>query len=209
MLRGTFISIEGNIGAGKSTLAKGLASHFNLKLFEEPVDANPYLEKFYAEPKKYALDMQLWLLASRFRDHVQGTELAWKGMGNDTGTNGVLFDRSLYGDSVFERVNYDLGNIDDVGHEHYHMHRDTMMRYVMAPHKVLYLKVAPEVCMERIAKRGRVFEKGITEEYLKHLEQYHVFMLNEMRIAGSDVHTLDWSVYQSVGDLIGEIEWLL
>jgi len=60
------IWIEGIIGAGKSTFSREIASRLNLRLVEEPVETNPYLEKFYQDPKQYAFGMQVFLLHKRY-----------------------------------------------------------------------------------------------------------------------------------------------
>ena len=67
------VTVEGNIGVGKSTLACQLARTLNFRLFLEPTTRNPYLAKFYQDPKKYALKLQLWIFKQRFRTYVEAT----------------------------------------------------------------------------------------------------------------------------------------
>ena len=81
------IIIEGNIGVGKTTLSQKLSTLLNYKLFLEPTSKNPYLEKFYAEPKKYALKLQLWIFQQRLHIYIQAVKHIF-----DTG-QGVLLDR--------------------------------------------------------------------------------------------------------------------
>ena len=68
------VIVEGNIGVGKSTLACQLARQLNYKVFLEPTTKNPYLAKFYENPKKYALKLQLWIFRQRFRTYIAATE---------------------------------------------------------------------------------------------------------------------------------------
>ena len=68
------VIIEGNIGVGKSTLARKLSEELGYALFLEPTVENPYLEKFYAEPKKYALKLQLWILKQRYLTYVEAVK---------------------------------------------------------------------------------------------------------------------------------------
>ena len=68
------VIIEGNIGVGKSTLARKLSEGLDYALFLEPTVENPYLEKFYAEPKKYALKLQLWILKQRYLTYVEAVK---------------------------------------------------------------------------------------------------------------------------------------
>jgi len=84
------IIIEGNIGAGKSTLTKQLSEALNAKPFYEPVETNPYLEKYYLDPKQFALPMQFYLMSNRYELHQEGIKHIWKTQ------QSCLFDRSIY-----------------------------------------------------------------------------------------------------------------
>lgn len=68
------VIVEGNIGVGKSTLACQLARQLNYKVFLEPTTKNPYLAKFYKDPKRYALKLQLWIFRQRFKTYIDATE---------------------------------------------------------------------------------------------------------------------------------------
>ena len=68
------VIVEGNIGVGKSTLACQLARQLNYRVFLEPTTKNPYLAKFYRDPKKYALKLQLWIFNQRFRTYINATK---------------------------------------------------------------------------------------------------------------------------------------
>ena len=69
--RERLVIVEGNIGVGKSTLARKMAKELGCTLFMEPTVENPYLEKFYADPHKYALKLQLWILQQRYLTYVE------------------------------------------------------------------------------------------------------------------------------------------
>ena len=91
------IIIEGLIGVGKSTLAVKLAKQLNYHLIKEPVVDNPYLDKFYTDPKRYALEMQFWLMSKRFSMHQEAIKIIWqKGQG-------VIMDKAYEG-SALRRV---------------------------------------------------------------------------------------------------------
>ena len=68
------VIVEGNIGVGKSTLSCQLARQLNYRVFLEPTTKNPYLAKFYQDPKKYALKLQLWIFKQRFRTYMAATK---------------------------------------------------------------------------------------------------------------------------------------
>lgn len=189
---GKLICIEGNIGAGKSTLCVQLAREMNAEAVLEPVLDNPYLEKYYADPKRYALEMQFWLMSKRFELHEKAIRHIWR-----TGQS-VIMDRSIYGDWVFAKKNWIDGNIDDVGYAAYMHHREVMNRYLMAPHVVLFLEAAPEKCLDRIAERDRECEQKIPIDYLRGLELLHKELVGEMRERGSFAAEVDWEQYGDV-----------
>ena len=190
------ICIEGNIGSGKSTLTKALAQLAGVKAFYEPVEENPYLDLFYSNPRRYALEMQFWLMSRRFELHEQAIRHIWQ-----TGQS-VIMDRSIYGDWVFAKKNWLDGNIEDVGYKSYLKHREVLNRYLLVPHTTLWLHAHPVTCRDRITERGRDCEKTIPLSYLEGLHTLHAELMEEMRGRGSKVIALDWDVpYLSVNDV--------
>lgn len=190
------ICIEGNIGSGKSTLTKALAELTGARAMFEPVGENPYLELFYGNPRRYALEMQFWLMSQRFRMHEEAIRHIW-----ETGQS-VIMDRSIYGDWVFAKRNHLDGNIEKIGYESYVKHREVMNRYLLTPHTVLWLNAHPVTCQDRINTRGRDCEKGVPLDYLIGLHSLHVELMEEMRHRGTQVIGLDWDVpYQNVSDV--------
>ncbi|XP_078376426.1 deoxyguanosine kinase-like isoform X1 [Oculina patagonica] len=183
------IIVEGNIGVGKSTLACRLARQLNYRVFLEPTTKNPYLAKFYQDPKKYALKLQLWIFKQRFRTYMEATKHVLQ-----TG-QGVLLDRSVFSDAVFAEVNHQQGTISHEGYEYYNDLRKQALKAVLVPHTTLYLDVPPETCSQRIHGRGRDYESGIPLEYLKGLDTSYKKFLDEMRNVGSRVLEYNWTDY--------------
>jgi len=171
------IVIEGIIGAGKTTLAERLVkTGSNYHLYKEPVKENPYLEKFYEDPARYALEMQYYLMSARYRMHLEGIEKEWM-LGFTT-----IFDRSIYGDTAFAAANYRLGTIDKLGYESYVKMFDVMSRTLLVPHYMIYLDVSVKTAQERIANRGRECEKGIPDKYLQTLHDcYMQYVVEPMK----------------------------
>ena len=171
------IVIEGIIGAGKTTLAERLVkTGTDCYLYKEPVQENPYLEKFYEDPARYALEMQYYLMAERYRMHLDGIEREWRN-GSTT-----VFDRSIYGDTAFAAANYRLGTIDKRGYECYVRMFDAMSRSLLVPHCMIYLDVSVKTAQERIAERGRECEKGIPDKYLQTLHEcYMQYVVGPMK----------------------------
>lgn len=193
------VCIEGNIGVGKSTLTRQLAEALNAHAMFEPVNDNPYLERFYSDPKRYALEMQFWLMSRRFEMHERAIRHIWQ-----TGQT-VVMDRSIYGDWVFAKKNWLDGNIDDIGYDAYLHHRQVMNRYLLVPHVVLSLEAEPKLCQGRIQERGRGCEKTIPIEYLRGLHELHRELALEMQSRGSRVVHVDWSNFGDVNDLVSKV----
>lgn len=193
------VCIEGNIGSGKTTLSEKLANKLEARVMYEPVRENPYLDQFYADPKRFALEMQFWLMSRRFELHEEAVKHIWK-----TGQT-VIMDRSIYGDWVFAKKNWIDGNIDDIGYASYLKHRDVMNKYLMAPHVVLFLNVSPDDCQNRIVARGRGCEQAIPLTYLRGLHDLHRELAVEMSGRGSKVVQLDWSRFGEIEDVAGLI----
>ncbi len=193
------IIIEGNIGVGKSTLSNKLAEEYNFKLFEEGADTNKefveYLNLYYKDPKRYALEMQFWLMSTRFRQHQEALNHIHK-----TGQTCIM-DRSIYGDTVFAKRNFLDGNISKLGYDSYLKHRDVMLQFLMVPQLTLYLDATPETCLERINMRNRTSENGIPLEYLKGIDSLYNELLVELEDKGSHVKRIDWSQFRGVDHL--------
>ena len=143
------IIVEGNIAAGKSTLCTQLAKELGFALFLEPTAVNPYLELYYAEPKKYALALQIWILKQRYITYVNALKLVHSGCSGEN-VNGVILDRSIWSDAVFAMKNYQDGNISQQGFEYYCAVRKKLLQDLVPPDALLYLDVPAEECHRRV-----------------------------------------------------------
>ena len=156
------VLIEGNISASKTTVVSGLDGW---KAFE-PLEAdNEFLERFYENPARYAADMQYFTLIYRYRQ--------WR---LAQAKNAImpdslyLMDRSLFADHAFAKVNHDIGTIEDCEYRLYCMMHETLQEQIYFPDLCLWLRVRPEVCLERLRKRARGCEVGVSLAYLEKLE---------------------------------------
>jgi len=186
-----FIGIAGIIGAGKSTLAQSLANYLGYFTYNEPVDDNPYLDDFYADMNRWGAMMQIHLLFRRFEQHQQ---IVWKK------EKGAVQDRTIYEDTIFARMLHEAGFIDQRDYETYLGHFNIMKRFLVYPDVLIYLRVTPDVSMQRIQERGRDAEGGITLEYMKKLHQGYENFIAEMDHY-TRVLTLDWNDYMETDDV--------
>lgn len=198
------IIIEGNIGVGKSTLSRKLADEYDFKLFEEGADTNndfmEYLQLYYNDPKRYALEMQFWLLSMRFKQHQEAIKHI-----HTTG-QACIMDRSIYGDTVFARRNFLDGNISKLGYDSYNKHRDVMLNFLMVPQLTIYLDAQPNTCLSRVKMRQRESEGGIPLDYLEGIDTLYRELLVELEKRNSHVEMVDWSNFNNIEKVKSIIE---
>lgn len=201
-----FIVISGLIGVGKSTFASSLAEYLGYEPFFEPVDDNPYLERFYQDPNTWAYPMQEFLKHRRFAAYQCA---AW---GIRSGRfKGVVMDRSIHEDTVFAEINQKIGTIDELNWKTYLQGFQDFQIFCPEPDVYIYLDGSPETCHERILQRARPAEQkaglsgdadntqqGIPLDYLRTLHQGYQDWLKEISPRIPTVK-LDWSDYQPVG----------
>ncbi|MBN1163139.1 MAG: deoxynucleoside kinase [Candidatus Krumholzibacteriota bacterium] len=155
----SYIAIEGNVGAGKTTLARLLAEETGARLFLEEVDDNPFIERFYEDMAGYSFQAQIFFLLNRYRQQV---EIAQQDLFADLLVADYLFARDkIYAHAV-------LGDDELVLYNRLH---SLLEGKVACPDLVIYLQASSEVLLQRIRKRGRSFEKDISEEYLNGLNE--------------------------------------
>jgi deoxyadenosine/deoxycytidine kinase len=151
------IVIEGPIGAGKTSLARRLAEHFSVQTLLEQPDANPFLERFYRDSVRFALQTQLFFLFQRVQQLVELRQL-------DLFRSGVVADFLLEKDRLFAQLT--LAPDELKLYEQIHAH---LAPQAPAPDLVIYLQARPETLIERVARRGNPIEAGISEAYLRSL----------------------------------------
>ncbi|HEX9849736.1 deoxynucleoside kinase [Candidatus Deferrimicrobium sp.] len=152
-----YIAIEGPIGVGKSSLAKILAQKYASRLVQEEVAGNPFLERFYENPRKFAFQTQLFFLLSRYR---QQRELAQ----GDLFDGGLVCDYILAKDKIFALI-----NLEDDEVSLYESIYKLLVSTLPKPDLVIYLQARPEVLLSRVRKRGIAYERNISLDYLRTL----------------------------------------
>jgi deoxyadenosine/deoxycytidine kinase len=158
------IAIEGVIGAGKTTLATMLAEQLNAKLVLEKFEENPFLPKFYENQERYAFQTQIFFLLSRYR---QQREIFQPD----------LFYRFLVTDYIFEKDKiFAYLNLADDELKLYETLIESMEKTIQTPDLVVYIQSSVDRLMTNIRKRGREMERGMSEDYIRDLnEAYNYF----------------------------------
>lgn len=161
-----YITIEGNIGAGKTTLAKMLAEEFNANLILEQYADNPFLPKFYQNPDKYSFHVELSFLASRYKQLIN--DLPFKNLFKTFTIADFYFAKSL----IFARAT--------LSNNEFNLYREIfniIYKSLPTPDVFVYLHEEPNRLKQNINKRGRSYEQDIEIDYLRKIQEgYFRFM---------------------------------
>mgnify|MGYP006320761331 FL=1 len=156
------LAIAGNIGSGKTTLTKILASRFGWTPHFEPVDNNPYLEDYYKDMNRWSFNLQIYFLNKRFHDVVEIAQ------SNDT----IIQDRTIFEDAcIFAPNLHDMGLMSDRDFDNYTDLFNLMISLVRLPDLLIYIRTGIPRLVEHIQKRGRDYEQTMRLDYLKGLNR--------------------------------------
>ena len=193
-----FVAVAGNIGVGKSTLVKEICNRLGWTPYFEPVAENPYLEDFYKDMDTWAYHSQVFFLTHRLRSHKELLDIP----------SSVVQDRSMYEDAeIFARNLYLQGHINDRDFATYRGLVGLLAEMLKPPDLVVYIQASVPTLVERIKRRGRDFEAGISSEYLEQLNKLYEawitkFDLSPVLIVPGDL--MDYVLYPKQIDLIVE-----
>jgi deoxyguanosine kinase len=193
-----YIVIEGNIGAGKTTLASMIAREHNAKLILERFAENPFLPKFYNDPARFSFPLELSFLADRYRQLKE--ELVEQDLFMSFTVADYYFMKSLiFASKTLEKDEFNL----------YRQIFYIIYGSLPRPDLFVYLHVPPARLLKNIAMRGREYEKSITAEYLTGIqESYFTFFRQnpENRYLVLDISEIDFVLrpedYEKVTDII-------
>lgn len=163
-----FITIEGNIGAGKTTLAHMLAQHFNAKLILEEFADNPFLPKFYEKPQQYAFPLELFFMAERYKqlkDMLQTQDLF---------SNLVISDYLFVKSLLFAKIN--------LLEEEYNLYQklfDIINPQLVQPDLLIFLNAPVTQLQANIKKRNRSYEQQIEDDYLLRVHNMYTQYLKQ------------------------------
>jgi deoxyadenosine/deoxycytidine kinase len=201
-----YISLCGNIGAGKTTLAKIIANKWRWKLFEESVKDHPYLSDYYHDRTRWALASQLVFLERTFRQQIEIT----------SGENNAVQERSAAENLfVFATSLHDQGIMPDREYQTLLEVYRLLEGLVKPADLLVYLRASEDTLLQRIAKRGRDFEaSGVDREYISALNRgYESFYENytigpkmivdmnlyDIELRVNDAEAVLWQIAQATG----------
>ena len=163
------IAIEGNIGSGKTTLATMLSGDFKAKLILESFAENPFLPKFYKDPEKNAFPLELFFMAERYHQLKQQKEQD-------------LFQPITIADYFFMKSKlFAQNNLQKDEQQLFNSLFEIMLSSLPNPDLLVYLYSDIEHLQQNIKKRGRSFEREITDEYLQNIQDRYLDYLRKQR----------------------------
>ena len=192
------IAIAGNIGSGKTTLTTQLAKHYKWEAQYEDVENNPYLNDFYKEMQRWAFNLQVFFLNSRFRQIV------------DIKASDKTFiqDRTIYEDAfIFAPNLHAMGLMSTRDFENYMEIFNLMDGFIKGPDLLIYLRASVPTLVSQIQKRGRDYENSIRLDYLTRLNERYEAWVGEYdkgKVLIIDVDDINFSDNEE--DLGGVIE---
>jgi len=193
-----YIAIEGNIGAGKTSLATKIAQQYNAKLILEQFEDNAFLPKFYQDPSKYAFPLELTFLAERYQ------QLKDQLIQKDMFTSFVISDYFIFKSLIFAKKTLAEDELRLYGRL-FQIINDTLTK----PDLYVYLYVKVPRLKNNITRRGRSYEQNIEPEYLEKIQAgYFDFIRQQtdMRILILDINQIDFvhneEDYQKILDVI-------
>lgn len=166
-----FITIEGNIGAGKTTLAQLLSQHYNARLILEEFADNPFLPKFYEKPEQYAFPVELFFMAERFKQLKE--LLQQQNLFQELTISDYLFNKCL----LFAKV-----TLPEDEYRLYQRLFDIIHQQLVQPDLLIYLHAPVEKLQSNIKKRNRSYEQNIPDEYLSNIQDTYTSYIRQQSI---------------------------
>ncbi|MQC25859.1 MAG: deoxynucleoside kinase [Chloroflexi bacterium] len=180
-----YISIEGVIGVGKTTLARLLQDRFDAQVLLEVFEENPFLANFYEDRERYAFQTQMFFLLSRYHQQRESIPAALKASAS------LISDYTFAKDALFAGINLQGDEL-----EMYERVHEALAEKIPLPDLIVYLRADTEVLMHRIAKRDRPYERNMQQDYIATLnEAYEDFFDDFNRgvpVLSIDSNTIDF-----------------
>ncbi|MDQ0273883.1 deoxynucleoside kinase [Cytobacillus purgationiresistens] len=190
-----FITVEGPIGVGKTSLAKAISEQYQYALLKEIVDENPFLGKFYENIEEWSFQTEMFFLCNRYKQlkDIQSTELS----------NGrpVVADYHIFKNLIFAQR-----SLSEEEYTKYEKIFHILTNDMVQPNIIIYLHASLDTLLKRIEKRGRDIEKNISPLYLEQLSIDYEHAMNKFENQHPDVPILrfngdDLDFVNNQGDL--------
>ncbi|MED3562807.1 deoxynucleoside kinase [Bacillus xiapuensis] len=153
-----FITVEGPIGVGKTSLAKAISEHFHFALLKEIVDENPFLGKFYENIEEWSFQTEMFFLCNRFKQL------------GDINTHYLSNDQSVVADyHIFKNLIFAQRTLNKQEYDKYYKIYQILTSDMPKPNVIIYLNASLDTLLKRIKLRGREVEKNISPLYLEQL----------------------------------------
>lgn len=179
-----YVTIEGNIGAGKTTLAQLLSEEFGGRLILEQFEENPFLPKFYENPQQFALQLEMSFLIDRYKQ--LNAILSEPNIFTSFTVSDYMLSKSL----LFAKVNLSPGD-----YKLYSLFFQLIQRKLPKPDIIFYLHAETEQLQRNIKKRGRSYEQNINRHYLGKIERMYFEYFKQtpnLKVVIVDVNDKDW-----------------
>lgn len=195
------IAIAGNIGSGKTTLATLLAKHYKWDAHFEDVDQNPYLNDFYNDMQRWAFNLQIFFLNSRFQQIVEIKK----------SQKNVIQDRTIYEDAyIFAPNLHSMGLMTTRDFENYFSLFSLIDKLIAPPDLLIYLRASVPALVNQIQSRGREYEESIRIDYLKKLNDRYeewISQYDQSKLLIIDVDTTNFiNNPEDLGKVISQID---
>ncbi|GAA5220509.1 deoxynucleoside kinase [Membranihabitans marinus] len=156
------IAVAGNIGAGKTTLTNSLSKYYGWHPHYENASQNPYLSDFYNDMKRWAFNLQIYFLNTRYRQIVEIQQ----------GDQIVIQDRTIYEDAhIFAPNLHEMGLMAKRDYDNYTSLFETMTSHISPPDLLIYIRAGIPTLVTHIQDRGRKYEGNMSLDYLKKLNK--------------------------------------
>ncbi|GAA0353156.1 deoxynucleoside kinase [Bacillus horti] len=177
-----FISIEGPIGVGKTSLSKEISKTFQFHLLQEIVEENPFLDKFYQNMDEWSFQMEMFFLCNRYKQlfDIQSSFLAQN--------KPVVADYHIFKNTIFARR-----TLQPSEWQKYIQIYDILVQDMPKPNLIIYLNASLETLIERIQMRGREMEKSIDQAYLQQLSTDYRDFMYEFKRSHPDIPVLEFN----------------
>lgn len=186
-----FITIEGPIGIGKTSLAKKLSSHYNFHLLKEIVEENPFLDKFYENMEAWSFQTEMFFLCNRFKQ-LDDIKQQYLSMGKP-----VMADYHIFKNMIFAQRTLSSDKMIKFEKIYEILTKDMPM-----PNMIIYLHASIDTMMNRIKRRGRNIEKDIQVSYLEQLSSDYEDYINDLERSHPDL-----SIIRIDGDMMDFVQY--